>query len=246
MKKVFLLIFSVLAGLSLNAQDIKILYQGSTVVNGTFIVVNGDSTTFDISQNLWVQNNTTDTLDVRVTKIEMNVIPNTLNATCWDICPPSDTAGQFPTKTSPIIRMDPAAIEYSFAAHQYPEGISGCSHFRYIFFGEGTNYMDSVDVYFNHGQACSTPASIFALKGVEFDVFPNPAQNLINLRLDDNVTGGEIVISNIMGVTVGRYNIAELNGNKEISLEGFENGIYLLSVLTDERTITTLSFQVLK
>jgi hypothetical protein len=247
MKKFFLIFFAcILGALIANAQDIKIIYQGSTIVNGGYVLVNGNVSSIDISQNLWIQNNTTDTLNMRVTKIELGVVPNTLNATCWEVCPPSDTAGQFPTITSPIIRMDPAAIEYSFAAHQYPEGISGCSHFRFIFFGDGSNYRDSVDIYFNHGQNCNTPASINGQQQIAFDVFPNPAKDLITVNLDEYILEGEIIITNLLGLTVARYNVAELNGNKEISVANLENGIYQLSILKDKEIIGTRSVQVLR
>lgn len=247
MKKFFLMLFAFTMGTAfVNAQNIKIIYQGSTLVNGSYILKNSNASVSDISQNLWIQNNTTDTLNMRVTKIELDVVPNTLNATCWEVCPPSDTAGQFPTMTSPIIRMDPAAIEYSFAAHQYPEGISGCSHFRFIFFGDGSNYRDSVDIYFNHGQTCNTPASINGQQQITFDVFPNPAKELININIDENISEGEIIITNLLGLTVARYNISELNGSKEISVANLENGIYQLSILKDKEIIGSRSIQVLR
>ncbi len=247
MKNFFLMLFAFSMGTAfINAQSIKIIYQGSTLVNGSYILKNSNASAIDISQNLWIQNNTTDTLNMRVTKIELDVVPNTLNATCWEVCPPSDTAGQFPTITSPFIRMDPAAIEYSFAAHQYPEGLSGCSHFRFIFFADGTNYRDSVDIYFSHGQNCNTPASINGQQQIAFDIFPNPAKDLITVNIDENILEGEIIITNLLGLTVARYNVAELNGNKEISLENLENGIYQLSILKDKEIIGTRSIQVLR
>jgi hypothetical protein len=247
MKKFFLMFFACTMGVSMtDAQDIKILYQGTNIVNGSYVLVNGNASSSDISQNLWVQNNTTDTLNMRVTKIELDVVPNTMNATCWEVCPPSDTAGQFPTETSPIIRMDPAAIEYSFAAHQYPGGISGCSHFRFIFFGDGSNYRDSVDIYFTHGQNCNTPASVNNQQQIAFDVFPNPAKDILSLNIDENINEGEIVITNLLGVSVSRQNIANLNGSKEISVANLENGIYQLSIISDKKIIGTRSIQVLK
>jgi hypothetical protein len=247
MKKFFLMFFACTMGVSMtDAQDIKILYQGTNIVNGSYVLVNGNASSSDISQNLWVQNNTTDTLNMRVTKIELDVVPNTMNATCWEVCPPSDTAGQFPTITSPIIRMDPAAIEYSFAAHQYPGGLSGCSHFRFIFFGDGSNYRDSVDIYFTHGQNCNTPASVNTQQQIAFDVFPNPTKDILSINIDENINEGEIVITNLLGVSVSRQNIANLNGSTEISVANLENGIYQLSIISDKKIIGTRSIQVLK
>jgi hypothetical protein len=247
MKKIILSILALTSiVLSVNGQSLRIIYQGSVVVNDSFITANGSATSSDIGQNLWVLNNTTDTLNVKVTKYELNVTAGTLNATCWDVCPPADTAGQFPVLTSPTLLMDPGTTDYSFAAHVYPRGISGCSHFKYVFEAVGTSYRDSVEIYFNHGQVCSTPAAINNVSEISFDVYPNPVADKINLKLDDNINEGEIVISNILGVTVARYNVNEFRGNNQISVSNFENGLYFLSVVSENRTLSTKSIQILK
>jgi len=229
------------------AQDLQILYQGSTIVNGHYIYLIGSASANDISQNLWIFNNTTDTATLKVRRTEIDVMAGTLNATCWYNCPPADTAGVYTTLTSAdSIRMLPGGYEYSFAAHLYPEGVSGCSHFRYVFYAENSTLSDSVDIYFNHGQVCTAVAAVNDIEDAAFSIFPNPVKEKVNVSLNDNITNGEIVVTNILGSVISRKNIAAMNGNTEISVADFDNGFYFISVVVDDRTLSTRKFQVLK
>jgi len=228
------------------SQGLKIIDQGTIVVNGTSLYVNGTSSTSDMSKNVWIQNISGQTLDIKVTRKEITFVPGTLNATCWEICPPSDTAGVYPELvSSTTVTMADSAIEYSFSGHLYPERNSGCSHYRYIFFGVGTNITDSVDVFFSHGQNCAT--SVNQIEGeISFDVFPNPATEKISISLNENINNGELIITNLLGIVVSRRNITELVTNNEISLSGLSNGIYIVSLISDNKKLTSKRIQVLR
>jgi hypothetical protein len=227
-------------------QSLKIIDQGTIVVNGTSLYVNGTSSTSDISKNVWVQNVSGQTLDVKVTRKEITFVPGTLNATCWGICPPEDTAGVYPELvSSTTVTMADSAIEYSFSGHLYPERNSGCSHYRYIFFGVGTNIADSVDVFFSHGQNCATSVNPIENE-ISFDVFPNPATDKISLNLSENISKGEILITNVLGMVISRRNVSEFITNNEISLSGLANGFYFVTLVSDNKKLLTKRFQVLR
>lgn len=247
MKKILLpLIVCVLFAFTGHTQDLQIIYQGSTIVNGDSLFASGNPTANDIYQNLWVLNNSGQSLTVKVTRKEMNVTTGTLNATCWDICPPADTAGFYPTLTSNTsIIMADSAYEYSFSAHLYPEGISGCSHFRYIFFGQSTSIMDSVDIFFSHGQSCATVASVQnTYEPTSFNIFPNPAKDNITISLAKNIPDGELIVTNILGIIVARKSTASLDTNPTLSVAELDNGFYFLSVVSDDNVLHTQKFQV--
>jgi hypothetical protein len=246
MKK-YLLFLTVIAVTYLNtsAQSFQLINQGTQIVNGTSLQVSGSSSTFDISKNLWVRNVSGQTLDVKVKRIEINVTPGTLNATCWDICPPSDTAGDaVELISSTTVNMADSAIDYSFSAHIYPERVSGCSHFRYIFFGVGTAFQDSVDIYFSHGQTCA-PLSTNAIESskISFDVYPNPSSDFVNIDLSQEINNGELIITNTIGSVVKRIRLDALN-NKSLSISDLENGIYFISILNEEKQISTRKLQI--
>lgn len=247
MKKGILSIYIVLcAYLSGFSQGFKIIDQGSIVVNGTSLYVNGTSSSPDLNKNVWVQNVSGQTLDVKVTRKEISFVPGTLNATCWGICPPSDTAGVYPELiSSTTVTMADSAIEYSFSGHLYPERNSGCSHYRYIFFGVGTNIADSVDVFFSHGQNCATSVNQIENE-ISFYIFPNPATDKISLNLSENISNGEILITNVLGMVVSRRNVSEFITNNEISLSGLANGFYFVTLVSDNKKLLTKRFQVLR
>jgi hypothetical protein len=246
MKKYLLsLTVIVLTIFNASAQSFQIINQGTQIVNGTSLQVSGSSSTFDISKNLWIRNVSGQTLDVKVKRIEINVAPGTLNATCWDICPPSDTAGDaVELISSTTVNMADSAIDYSFSAHIYPERVSGCSHFRYIFYGVGTAFQDSVDIFFSHGQTCA-PLSTTAVESskISFDIYPNPASDFINIDLSKELNNAELMITNPLGSLVKRIRLDALN-NKSLSISDLENGIYFISIINEEKQISTRKLQV--
>ena len=246
MKKYLLsLTVIVLTIFNASAQSFQIINQGTQIVNGTSLQVSGSSSTFDISKNLWVKNVSGQTLDVKVKRIEINVAPGTLNATCWEICPPSDTAGDaVELISSTTVNMADSAIDYSFSAHIYPERVSGCSHFRYIFYGVGTAFQDSVDIFFSHGQTCA-PLSTTAVESskITFDIYPNPGSDFINIDLSKELNNAELMITNPLGSLVKRIRLDALN-NKSLSISDLENGIYFISIINEEKQISTRKLQV--
>ena len=59
-------------------------------------------------------------------------------------------------------------------------------------------------------------------------VYPNPAKNLIHIRLSDFITMEEVIMYNIQGrETLRSY-------EKDISLENLESGIYIVKILTNQ------------
>ncbi len=250
MKNFTLLLLLLGLGHSLFAQDLRIISKGTTTVNGGDVAVPGAASDADISENLWVENNTSDTLVVRVTTYEIDVAAGTRNATCWGVCPPADTSGQNPIRTSDPITINPSAIEYSFAGHLYPDGVSGCSHFRYVFEGVspgGTTYIDSVDYYVNHGVACST----VGVESVEnkqnfFKVFPNPAKEYVNIQFSADVQATEIMITNVLGQVVKTQFVNAATNTLEIPVNDLSAGIYFVSAILENEQRVTERIQVHK
>jgi hypothetical protein len=250
----FTLLSVILLGLAGNifAQDMKLIYRGNTTVNGDYVYVIGSATDLDISENLWVENTTSDTLDIEVTTYELDVVTGTLNATCWEICPPADTSGQNPIRVSPnVVRLNPAGIDYSFAGHLYPENTAGCSHFRYVFEGTSTTsgavYRDSVDYYVNHGVACSA-VGVESIENNQnfFKVFPNPAKEYVNILFSNEVEATEIVITNVLGQVVKTQMLNAATNNIELSVQDLSAGIYFVSAILNNEQRVTERIQVSK
>ncbi len=70
-------------------------------------------------------------------------------------------------------------------------------------------------------------------ESVTVNVYPNPTDGMITIEAD-NIS--EIVIMNMMGQIVGRY--ADINGSSaNIDMSGYENGTYLVRIITDSSVI---------
>lgn len=247
MKKVYFLILCLVFQSSLFAQDIKIIDQATITVNGSYIYVVDDPSTFDISHNLWVENNSGQTLDIKVKRVEISFVNGTENATCWVQCPPAIPSGSVPEQISAnTVTLVDGGFDYSFSAHLYPEGNSGCSHYRYIFFDDAKDISDSVDIYFNHGEACNQVASIDQKDDITFSVYPNPASELLNIQLNGNSSNASVTITNILGSTVLTKKIKTDSNGLSLPLSSFESGLYFVSVKQNNKVIATKKVQVVR
>ncbi len=64
-----------------------------------------------------------------------------------------------------------------------------------------------------------------------FSVYPNPAKSFINLKLG---TGGEILLSDILGKSIKKYQLDELPSSEDsyrLDLSDLVGGIYIISIL---------------
>ena len=68
---------------------------------------------------------------------------------------------------------------------------------------------------------------------MEIKVYPNPTETMITVEAENM---SEIVISNMMGQTVGRY--SDINASSaNIDMNGYEKGTYLVRIITDNSVI---------
>ncbi len=248
MKKVFFLFFCTLFLASFaQAQGLQIINPADgAILNGSFTTVSGNPASADISKSLWVKNLSGSTLAIKVTRIELAIVSGTDNATCWDFCPPQIAAGSQPVQVSVTVSLADSAQENSFAGHLYPNNNSGCSHYRYIFSDSTAGVIDSVDIYFSHGAVCVTSVEELAEIGQSLQLFPNPAQEQLNIDLGQSIEKGELFISNSLGQIVYRQNLQGTANVLQVPLKDLDNGIYSITIIADKKRLATQRFQVLK
>ena len=252
MKKIILitLIVNFIATISFS-QIIEIRKPGTNeVYNSHYLHVEGSPNQFSLSKYLWVHNVSANDETVYVRREEINVAPNTKNATCWFICPPSFNSGDSVDWTSPYeVEIPAGGYEISFASHLEPQGVSGCSHFRYYFYDRNLTYTDTVDIYFSHGAPCDDVVSnnIFEEK-LDFKVYPNPANNQVNITLNlSQQSKGKLSIINVLGQELFTKEITQKNNQlTDISLNAFEAGLYFVTFVDDNNVISTKKLQIVK
>lgn len=83
-------------------------------------------------------------------------------------------------------------------------------------------------------------ASVFE---AEVDVYPNPSNGIFSLKLPQNLRANAIYLHSIDGKMLKSYSLSDINiydGKMNFNISEFEQGHYLLSILTDEDKYTKL------
>lgn len=69
----------------------------------------------------------------------------------------------------------------------------------------------------------------------EIKLFPNPASQVLNVQLPDNISGAELSICNMFGQELVKTNIIT-GAIFAVNLDNLIDGMYLVSITTDGRT----------
>ena len=142
--------------------------------------------------DLFVINTSSSSLTMVCTRTEVDGLAGTQNSTCWQVCPETLNTGAKPNYTVNIsgVNLEETAAAgdtiTSFAGHYYPSGLDGCSLFKYEWSDatSGTVYGE-VYVRFIHLTSGTCTASNEEI-AVDFDVYPNPANDNLNIQLSDS------------------------------------------------------------
>ena len=65
-------------------------------------------------------------------------------------------------------------------------------------------------------------------------VYPNPANNVLNINANSNINRVEVY--NMMGQMVGMYDVNDMN--TQINTTSFANGVYMVKIETENGTST--------
>ena len=77
---------------------------------------------------------------------------------------------------------------------------------------------------------CSAYLTTAENKNYSIKVFPNPVQNILNIKTTDKIERGEVYT--ISGQKIKNFN------NKEINVSDLQKGIYILQIVVGDKTIT--------
>ena len=215
------------------------------------IAVEADASTYKLS--VWVVNQSETTYNVMCRRIEADVLPGTENNTCWNQCPIlNKLAGVEPDwivggSSSPLIEiMAPGDTISSFEQKYLPNNITGCSTFELRF--ENADNPGEVLTSFNieFGTADCLVDGVEEIGKVEaLKMFPNPANEDVQLDLTSVESEVSITVTNLLGEVVAEFQ--NVVGGRLFALETskWNNGIYAISILENGATILSSQLSVL-
>lgn len=227
MKTINILISLFLLGVSVQAQNFKVTYDGKEVTDGQVIQIDNyaEDEYGEITLVLNLSVEATRDLTMTLSKNDENALANTNNDMCWGIC-----TSELETK----LLVEQGQISQLHTTY-FPGKTTGTSRIQYTF--KSSSKTDSpltinVDFVYN-GKGTSIgkqPTEKSALT-----VFQMNGTACFSIQTNTE-TPCRIAVCNLAGFAV---ETAHLSGNEEYISKTLPKGCYLISLYDDDRIITT-------
>lgn len=228
MKKILLLGLSLFSAYSFS-QDIGIYVENTTVnIAGTeTVVVVEDPNNWEGHLTLDVVNEGSTDLNVTIRRVRMDFVTGTEDAICWGPDPLTGTcyskedvssSDDWSTSLESLGSQETGWL----ALYYYANDNRGDATYRYYVIDENDNKLDSVDVRWDSQSVGTEEASI-----PEISVYPNPAQNVLNVKFDNNGEDYGLRIVDILGNVV--FDEATITSGK-IDISNLNSGVYFYSL----------------
>ncbi|MCH2235671.1 MAG: T9SS type A sorting domain-containing protein [Crocinitomicaceae bacterium] len=234
MKKIYLLGLGFLLSASLTAQTVTVtLPGGSTDITGTTITLDGGETIYETYD---VNNVSSGALDLRIERVKMSEITGSTDYVCWGLdeltgtCYPSSVVAP----NNPWVSPDVAAVADGSAAwlsiYYDANGNVGTSEYRYYIVNASDVRVDSFDVRY---------ASTVSIEEetIEVSLYPNPANDIVNVSLNGNDNNMNVDIYNVLGEAVLTQNL--VNGVNTLNTSDLVGGVYFYSIRRGDKVIET-------
>ncbi|MCB0476929.1 MAG: T9SS type A sorting domain-containing protein [Crocinitomicaceae bacterium] len=258
MKRILLLTVFVLAlSFGSNAQTyLRIMdpTNGNAVVNDAYITVQGTpggtGGVGELEHELLIKNISGQSLDIKVTRTELDVAPNTKNTTCWYICPLYVTAGDQPVLESAFTEtIADQDTNDTFVAHHRPEGVDGCSLMKYEFWDvNDPQKSEVVYIKFLHNTGsvdCSTlDVAEYNEDLNKVSVYPNPATTAVKINIENNYNITSLVIVDMLGKTVKTIDATNVNGVKSVDVSNLNKGFYFVKVMNGSNILKSKKLMI--
>lgn len=231
MKRLLLITTLLIGSVSIFGQDL-IMYDEDKVENmsGKTIEVIGEPSDVDFGVVFYIQNTADKPLTFTYSR-DLNSSNGVLeqicsNDLCLDVSP--EDFFVFPVPTT----VESGAYTL-FKPQVRPEGEEVCLISKYYIQDSFENKLDSVTVVFKtSGTNCNL--SVKNTEKVSFQLFPNPAKDVVTIKGGGFKQGGYITFVDALGKEVQRQ---QLNSTtQEVSIASLKRGVYFVNVYNNEGT----------
>lgn len=246
MKKLYTLLFSIaIAGISFGQNAEIYTFEsetiGSTDISGTQVDFTFSSDGL-YKKHFYIKNVSGATYDLKVERIILSEPAGWDDYLCWGR-PTTESdpffqnacygASQMNTViwTSPNVVTVPADSGVEIIGDYVVNG-PGTACYKYTIM-RGGEAWDSLNVCINRS------VSVNENEELSFAVYPNPANNIINISTKGTDGTSVIRITDVLGKVVLQETISE---NKQLDVSEFKNGVYLINVI--ENGVSTKSKRI--
>jgi len=219
---ILLLIFSLFVNQSLFAQK-----RNSDKVNLKYdsLTVKGNATDFEIVTHNTVYNPTANSMTYRWVVVSKSL------ATGWSFafCDPSQCIEADSSEFTLA-----AGDSGTFETHFYPNGKSGNGSLSILVFPVSTPYKDTKLAY---SKCVVEPGSASVPVKLDFSMYPNPARDYLDIRFTKK-GNHTIEVYNVLGTRLIKKDAFNTDRIR-ISLEEFQNGMYVILYRSDNGKVIT-------
>ena len=226
MKKSLLIFVAVLLAAAGFAQSLVVTSMSTTITGDPNNLLQGYAN---------VQNVSAVPVDVSVAKIGNNLANGHHSSFCWGIiC--VDTA----TLQSPVPEtIAPGATNSTFYSDLQPSGMAGTSFVDYRFYVDA-NPSDFASISFTFDATVTGIAELLASGVVLTNPFPNPAKDYTQMGCNLNgAKNAKIVVYNMLGSVVREIKVADKQNLVTISTADLRSGVYLYSLINNDKVIAS-------
>ena len=180
-------------------------------------------------------------------KIEVDVLSGTDNTFCWSgsCYPPGTDESHAPMTLAP----GQVSTEDDFYVDYEPNGQEGTTILKFEFYSENEDDFDTVEItlVFTTEQTTGIAGAGQAAWTLS-NPAPNPARDFtrFNFELPMNTRSASLVIRTITGSLVKEIPLDPASNSLRIDTSSFRNGIFLYSLVLDDRVVVTQKFVVNK
>ena len=237
MKKILLFTALIyIATLTTFAQNLNLIdHHGDPIANGDTVQAWVDTSTAVMEVHIDVKNVGSNQIYTRVKKIEISLVPNTINYYCWISCHSQSTY------LSPdSILLQPNETTSNFSGDYMHNMQMGTTTILYVFFS-ASDPNDSIGVYVQYNvTGAGIENNLF--EQIKFsNAYPNPAKSFTNFNYSFPKAANNIRIEvrDILGSVVREVKLIGGKGVYRMETESMNEGIYFYSVLVNEQVYTT-------
>ncbi len=213
-----------------NAQSFTLSMDGELL--GDTITVTPDSTSAPEIEFKAIFNNLTGNgANIKVVRNEVSMVDSTSSYFCWGACYPPhiDTSGM-----SMFIPAGGSSADGDFSAHYEIHNAIGISVIEYTFYNMD-NPDENVKIVVQFDTSPSAiDENILSNMNIS-DIYPNPADNFVNINYDMPVEVHEasVKIVNILGSVVKEERINHRSNTMRMNISDLKGGIYFYSIFVN-------------
>lgn len=207
------------------------------LIHEQVITVNGTLDESMIFAYVDVRNDDEIPIDVRVRRVENDLVEGTENVFCWGVC----YSNTVDTSTMSI-NIEPGVVSEEFSGDYSPNEYEGTSSISYYFYDERNPDNEiGVEVRFKvESTGIEEERFVSGLRS-----YPVPADDYLQLEFQLKAPrNAYIAVYDMLGTIVQRKAVNEAETTLQLNTSGFNDGIYFYSIFNKGSVVTTKKFVV--